>query len=239
MDVTTQEPTAVQERPAPQDAPTTTAVDLVDGVVSKFRSEIDRINTTAKNLVIADEQTAREAVDLAAQAIAVGKRLESERMEITRPLDQRKKEIMAVFDKYQQPLNTLAETLKTKLGAYKRAEQRRRDEEAARMRAEEERRAIEQAEALKAAGNSVAADMVLEIAAETTQTIAEAAPVTAAGSMATSTTVRRWVHEVVDVAKVPRKYLVVNDTAIRAAIRDGVRDIAGVRIYQQESERIA
>jgi hypothetical protein len=40
------------------------------------------------------------------------------------------------------------------------------------------------------------------------------------------------VHEVTDPAAVPRQYLMVNDAAIKAAIAGGVRDIPGVRIYE-------
>ena len=37
---------------------------------------------------------------------------------------------------------------------------------------------------------------------------------------------------VVDPMTVPREYLVVDEKAIRAAVRAGVREIAGVRIYE-------
>ena len=44
-----------------------------------------------------------------------------------------------------------------------------------------------------------------------------------------------WKFELTDGTQVPREFMMVNETAIRRAIMDGVREIPGVRIYQEES----
>ena len=41
-----------------------------------------------------------------------------------------------------------------------------------------------------------------------------------------------WRHRVVDLEKVPRAYLMVNDAAIKAAIAGGMRSIEGVEIFE-------
>ncbi len=46
---------------------------------------------------------------------------------------------------------------------------------------------------------------------------------------------KRWVFEIENVGMVPREYLQVDEKKIREAITAGVRDIPGVRIYQDES----
>jgi hypothetical protein len=43
-----------------------------------------------------------------------------------------------------------------------------------------------------------------------------------------------WTFEITDEAAVPRDYLVVDETKIRQAMRDGAREIPGVRIYQDD-----
>lgn len=48
-------------------------------------------------------------------------------------------------------------------------------------------------------------------------------------------TTKRWVFEIKDDKQIPREYLQVNETLIRGAINQGVREIPGVRIYQEES----
>ena len=45
----------------------------------------------------------------------------------------------------------------------------------------------------------------------------------------------KWVHEVADKTEVPLKFLMVDDKAVKAAIRDGVRDIPGIRIFDEGS----
>jgi len=51
-----------------------------------------------------------------------------------------------------------------------------------------------------------------------------------------STSVRKvWQYEVTDEAIVPRKYLMLDEGAIGFAVREGERDIPGIRIFQQES----
>ena len=46
---------------------------------------------------------------------------------------------------------------------------------------------------------------------------------------------KRWIFEVTDITQVPREFLQVDETKIRAAIANGTRALAGVRIYQEES----
>lgn len=43
-----------------------------------------------------------------------------------------------------------------------------------------------------------------------------------------------WTFEIKDQTKIPQQYLVVDEVKIRAAIRSGVREIAGVTIFQKD-----
>lgn len=50
---------------------------------------------------------------------------------------------------------------------------------------------------------------------------------------------KRWTFEVIDAAKVPREYLMVDEQKIRAAVDvSQVREIPGVRIYQTEGGHV-
>jgi hypothetical protein len=56
---------------------------------------------------------------------------------------------------------------------------------------------------------------------------------------ATAYVTRSWTFEVVDLDRVPRTYLSLDTEAVRAAItKKGVRDIAGLKIFQSESLRV-
>ena len=50
----------------------------------------------------------------------------------------------------------------------------------------------------------------------------------------TLTVKRVWTFEIQDAAAVPEQYKLVNEVALRAAVKSGVRTIAGVRIYETE-----
>lgn len=60
------------------------------------------------------------------------------------------------------------------------------------------------------------------------------APVNGIKSEAVKGTTKRWTFEVTDISQIPREYLVVDETAIRDAINQGVRTIPGVNIFQKE-----
>jgi hypothetical protein len=85
-------------------------------------------------------------------------------------------------------------------------------------RAEESRRLAEEAQQREIAAKSAPA------AVATTTQLASAS-----GSASTR---KRWTATVVDATRIPREYLAVDQKAINAAVKDGVRAIPGVRIEQ-------
>ena len=44
-----------------------------------------------------------------------------------------------------------------------------------------------------------------------------------------------WVWDVWDISLIPGKYLVVDKVAVNQAIKSGIREIPGIRIYETES----
>jgi hypothetical protein len=41
-----------------------------------------------------------------------------------------------------------------------------------------------------------------------------------------------WKFDILDEQKIPRQYLLIDEVGIRAAIRSGVREIEGLKIYE-------
>lgn len=147
--------------------------------------------------------------------------------------------------------------------AAEREAQRLRDEEALKnaqelqaQADEEKRKTQEAAEAeaarLRAAGNDAAADAALAAGAEEAKVIdkgleqsitreiddnTKALKVDAAVRTegVTSSVVKRWTYEVTDIKALPAEMLEVNKGAIQSAIREGKREIPGLRIFQEES----
>lgn len=122
----------------------------------------------------------------------------------------------AFFQTMAGPLTAGVSAVVSALNVYQRAKieaQRKADAEAA-------ERARKEAIAFDEPAPVVAPVVVKEAARVTSFT----------GAMATAS--RKWKGEVTDPNAVPRQYLMVNQSAIDAAIKGGMREIPGVRIFE-------
>lgn len=52
------------------------------------------------------------------------------------------------------------------------------------------------------------------------------------------TIVKTWTYGIEDIKKVPREYLTLDTVAVMRDIRQGIREIPGLRIYQKESVKV-
>ncbi len=137
--------------------------------------------------------------------------IEAKRLEFTAPLNQSLKAINETFRLLKDPLERARVILTHKILVWKQTEAERLEKEEAR------RRAIQ--EAHERAGHEVKAPVVLE------------RPENKIGNTQTR---KVWTFKIVDPAKVPDLYKVINQVAVREAIRNGMREIAGLEIYQEE-----
>jgi len=155
-------------------------------------------------------------VDLASEFLRkikdVENRIEAKRLEFTKPLNQSLDAINGTFKKLSKPLKEARQSLSGRILDWRRTENERLAKE------EERRRKIQ--EAHERAGHEVSAPIILE------------RPEKRIGD----TQVRKdWTFEVIDFSKVEDKYKELNSVAVNQDIRNGVRDIKGLRIYQKET----
>ncbi len=124
-----------------------------------------------------------------------------------------------------------------KILTFQREEERKAEEAEAERQAELDRledariAAEEKARKLKTKPAKQKALALADELSDQMDDIEDSGPVVA--KVGESTVVKRWIHEVVDETKVPRAYMSVDGVAIGKAVRDGIRTIAGVRIYQK------
>ena len=150
------------------------------------------------------------------------KLMEEKRKSFTAPLNQSLKEINETFKQMALPVNEAKTALSNRLMLWRRHEQSRIDEERAKaVREEERRRKIQEAHAAK--GHVVKEDIT---------PVAKPIPFSVND---TTKVQKRWTYEIEDSSVIPRQYMAVDGPAITKAIRDGVRDIPGVKIYQKET----
>lgn len=162
------------------------------------------------------------------------KYIEAARKEATRPFMDAKKEVDTQAKDVLNPIQEIFDAMKSKIAVWRKEEQEKIESENRRI-AEENRKAEEAAQAeLKRRQNISKAQGGT---GENVKPVEAPVPIKKATalSMTDSTKVRkRWVGEVEDETLVPRQFLSVDQKKINEAIRAGVHEIAGVKIYQKE-----
>ena len=137
--------------------------------------------------------------------------IEAKRQEFTKPLNQSLRAINTTFREIVEPLVEARKILTQRIIVWKTAEREKQEKEEAR------RRKIQEAHEKK--GHEVKAPVVLE------------KPDNKIGHTQTR---KVWAFNIVDFSKLPDEYKVINNVAINQAMRNGVREIKGLRIYQEE-----
>ena len=137
--------------------------------------------------------------------------IEEKRQEFVKPLNQSLKAINETFRRIAQPLVNARLVLSRRVLDWKIIETRRIEAEEAR------RRKIQ--EAHEKAGHQVSAPVVIE---------------RLENKIGNTQTRKVWKFKVVDFSQVPDTFKVLNQVAINEMIRQGIRQIKGLEIYQEE-----
>jgi hypothetical protein len=214
---------------------TTDMLALTAGTVA----HLDRLLTTTYT---ATSLTDSELTDELAFVQSVRRGVHAARERMLAPLRARLDELRGAYDR----ILTKVEAAESRLKATLLARRRQREIEAARAAQE----AVQAAAALAAAeaqrdaetagfseptARALAAQVEQQVTAEMTpQVVPAEQPRATEGLVGTASVRLTWTYEVVNLDEVPREYLVLHAAAVTRAIRDGVRAIPGLRIYQQE-----
>lgn len=179
----------------------------------KIEGQAGELVRQANVMIVAsvkDEETAYETLQTIKKAI---KTVEDKRKEITGPINKSLKAANELFKKLRLPFEEADRVLRGKVLDFRHAEEER---------AEKER---ERREKIQAAH---------EAKGHKTHEIEAPAPDVASETV----TVKRWTWDLVDIKKVPEEYFVLDNAAITAAVRNGAREIPGIKIYQTEGLRV-
>jgi len=134
---------------------------------------------------------------------ATRKSIDAKRKEFVKPLNDHVKKINNEFKMRLEPVQETEKKLKIAIGNYQ-------------MKKEEEAKALAAAQEAKGEMSMIEA------------------PKTTLRSTDGAVSVKKvWKFEVTDETKVPKKYLIVDEVALRKDIVAGEREISGVKIYQE------
>ena len=189
-----------------------------------YRTKALALLSEARAIAVKDQAGQVVATKLAANIRKIAKTVEDARKDYTAPINDHVKAVNGLAKEVSAPLDDAIRHLTGQLNQYAAHVEleRRKAEEEARRQAEEEQKRLN-AEA-KAAG--VEAPTVPEVLP------AKQEATTVRTEEGTAYQRKTWTFSVEKLGDVPREYMVLNESAVRAAIKNGVRSIPGMKIFE-------
>jgi len=182
-------------------------------VVQKAENDAALLSQQADAIQVTTTEQEEEAYTALTQIKQAIKTIESKRKEITKPLNASLKATNAMFKKLSEPFVEADRIVRDKVMDFRQLQEEKAQKE------------LERRQKIQAAHEAKGHETH-----EITQPEVEVAK--------TTVTAKRWTFDVVNVNKVPREYLVVDNAAVNKAIRNGVREIDGLDIFQVEGLRV-
>jgi hypothetical protein len=190
-------------------------------VVREVASASAQMKAQVELLKVETLDDATQAGQMLVQLKQVLQQVEQKRKFLTGPLRESIKRIEALFKPHIDLLRQADQQLREKVLAYQAAREEQMREAQAKL--------LAQAARAQAAGD---AETALALATESTQLgLTPRVQHVEDGAVQTK---KVWSFEVEDLGKVPHEYFTLDEAKVRAAIRAGVREIPGIRIYQRE-----
>lgn len=172
--------------------------------------------------------------DLAKMAKTQFKKLEDERKAWVKPLNDQVKKLNELFKAQQEPFVEIEKIAKDTIGAFMREEEKRQEKVRKRDREKAEAEAMAAAEKASSSGNEAEADAILEESIEAGDKVPDKQ--IARGDFGSTSSVRKvWKHKILDPGLVPRRYMMVDESVVKAAVKNGVREIPGIEIMEERS----
>lgn len=169
----------------------------------------------AMSMIVASDDDAAEATTLLSQIADCKRRISSIKDAIKRPIRAGLTALDAMFGTIESPLKAADERLRQSFAAYQAKKREAALKEAARLQKQMERKA-----------EKTGAAIPVEIKPIIQKTVA--------GEGGGAATMREdWAWDVADEAKIPRQFLAIDRAAITKAVRAGVREIPGIKIYKR------
>lgn len=207
-------------RPVPQ-------IEPVQKELEQYKPKLAELEKQAKELKVTDNETFQMSIDGAGTAKALLKAIDGRKAEITSPYREFINKVNNAAKFFTDPLKSIAQEFSRKGGDYQYQLELAR---------KKQQKAIEEANAklqkdldAQAKKDGVEAPTVTPVKAPKPETVMH----TAGGH--SQHLRKQWVGEIEDGEKVPREYCVPDQKLINQAVRMGVREIPGVKIFEKVS----
>lgn len=217
----------------------------------QLKADIALYVAPAKAVVVSDKDTQSKAMTSVKDVVGWKKKVEDKRKEMIAPLLERQREINEYAKQLTEPLVEAESHLKKQLIAWdqkleseRQAELKRIALEAEKKRKEAEEKAKkerEEAEALEMFGqkdDAVRSNLVAQAeserrSVEIDREVRKEEKAVLENKVSGIRTI--WKYEIHEESKIPKEFWMVNEAAISKAVKSGIREIPGVRIYEEKT----
>jgi hypothetical protein len=210
-------------------------------IFDPLTKQITEFVAPAAKIKVIDHGSCADAVESAKEVKSYEKRIETLRKQLVSPLNDRVKQINAFAAAISEPLEKVERHLKSEVLTFNHEQEKKRQAEIARIEKEQElelRRIAKETKAEKKGvedeNQKLAIGAMKEAEAQVVNKEARS-EVKAIEETALKGVRKTWKAEVMLEASVPREFLSIDMKKINAALRAGVREIPGVRIFEETS----
>lgn len=201
-----------------------------DQKLEEISKDLTIIEQEADSYTIQSPADVVLASEFLAKVKARAKSIEEIRLFFVKPLKDQAKAIDGMFNPKITILENIESKVKRLVSNYTMEQERAR---------REEERKLQEAHAKEMAKQEKKADKKGEDFTPTIAPIIQQAPQTIKSESVKTTTIIEWKFEVLDPFSVPRDFCTVDESLIRKSVKQGVREIEGVRIYEDAQIKIA
>ena len=202
-------------------------MEVVKACFIPYLNQINEMIAQAQAHMIIDAETNKQAVAMAGEAKRLAKKIDAQGSQIIEEPNQFVKSVRSFCKDFVGPLGEIEAELKRKIGAWQYSVELNRREQ--------ETRAQEAARELQKQLDAEAKEKGVESVTVITPVIAKQESVVRSETGTSSHIRKAWKAEVIDESQVPRKYCSSDMKLINQAIKMGVREIPGVRIFEEIS----
>jgi len=206
--------------------------------IAKLEKQLEKREKLGTITEVNNKDEAEIALEVLADAMKIEKEVEAKRKELVAPINDVKNKIQARANELKDILPAEVKRVKGLVIDFQTRqealERKAREEEMERQRKAQEKLDAEKAE-LDNVGDFLSDEEKAAKEQELAELEAEASQTNEFKDTKTKGMRSTWKGEVTDESKVPREYLVVDQTLINKAVKDGVRNIPGVRIFEEKN----
>ena len=221
----------------------TIPIDLAgNAVISKVMDEVAIINKNIDGLIVTDETATLWADNLFAFKQAI-KKVDDERKDLTKPIDETKKKLLEKAREFTDPMRASIKIVEKALLFYQEEKERKeaetnrlaREQELDRLRAAQEE--LEEQADINQSEHAMEEAVVVEKQIEAVEHEDVSGSSKVQSKRTTSSVTKKWVHDLVDFSKVPDEYKMLNTVKVNKMIsgEHGTHEIPGLDIYQKSS----